>query len=68
MSNDPIDNGSKAGQPPRRPRIIACNQKARQLAAMVLAQRGEARACRAAYHYARARLPEGVTVRDLECK
>ena len=34
MSNDPIDNGSKAGQPPRRPRIIACNQKARQLAAM----------------------------------
>jgi hypothetical protein len=28
---------------------------------------GEARACRAAYHYARARLPEGVTVRDLEC-
>ena len=28
---------------------------------------GEARACRAAYDYARARLPEGVTVRDLEC-
>ena len=28
---------------------------------------GEARACRAAYHYALARLPEGVTVRDLEC-
>jgi len=44
MSNDPIDTGSTAGQPPRRPRIIACNQKARQLAAMVLAQRGEARA------------------------
>ena len=29
---------------------------------------GEARACRAAYHYARARLPEGVTERDLECE
>ena len=29
---------------------------------------GEARACRAAFDYARARLPEGVTVRDLECK
>ena len=29
---------------------------------------GEERACRAAYHYARARLPEGVTVRDLECE
>jgi hypothetical protein len=28
---------------------------------------GDARACRAAYHYARARLPEGVTVRELEC-
>ena len=28
---------------------------------------GEARACRAAYDYARARLPEGVTVRGLEC-
>ncbi len=28
---------------------------------------GEARACRAAYHYVLARLPEGVTVRDLEC-
>lgn len=28
---------------------------------------GEARACRAAYDFARARLPEGVTVRDLEC-
>ena len=29
---------------------------------------GEARACRAAYDFARARLPKGVTVRDLECK
>ena len=28
---------------------------------------GEARACRAAYDFVRARLPEGVTVRDLEC-
>ena len=28
---------------------------------------GDARACRAAFDYARARLPEGVTVRDLEC-
>ena len=28
---------------------------------------GEARACRAAYDYARARMPEGVTVRELEC-
>ena len=29
---------------------------------------GEARACRAAYDFARARLPESVTVRELECK
>ena len=28
---------------------------------------GEARACRAAFDFARAGLPEGVTVRDLEC-
>ena len=29
---------------PSRPRIVACNQKARQLATMVLARRGAARA------------------------
>ena len=28
---------------------------------------GEARACRAAFEYVRARMPEGVTVRELEC-
>ena len=28
----------------RRPRIVACNKKARQLASMVLARRGTARA------------------------
>lgn len=53
MSHDPIRNDPNrvpvagdpaASAPPRRPRILACNQKARQLAAMVLAQRGEARA------------------------
>ena len=31
-------------QPRRRPAIFPCNQKARQLAALVLAQRGTARA------------------------
>ena len=30
--------------PRRQPRIVACNQKARQLAGMVLARRGAARA------------------------
>ena len=29
---------------------------------------GEARACRAAFDFVRARLPEGITVRDLDCK
>ena len=44
MNHDPIPNDTNrvpvagepaASAPPRRPRIIACNQKARQLAAMV---------------------------------
>ena len=45
--SDPSSNPSDVpgdGGPRRRPRIFACNQKARQLAGMVLARRGAARA------------------------
>ena len=37
-------DGADQGAERRRPRIVACNQKARQLAGMVLARRGAARA------------------------
>ncbi|MGC6488177.1 MAG: hypothetical protein ACON4Z_11055 [Planctomycetota bacterium] len=41
---DPSSNPPEGAAPKRQPRIVACNQKARQLAGMVLARRGAARA------------------------
>ena len=41
---DPVLPKAEAPSPRPRARIVACNQKARQLTALVLAQRGGARA------------------------
>lgn len=41
---DPSGDSQTPETPRRQPRIIACNQKAKQLASMVLARRGSARA------------------------